>query len=84
MFDQTFKAVDDELRKGAGCSTDPRFIEQAGRMKYLYKLEEGCRTEALLADPMNIIQEAVHELATLISTLYRHLLGARSSLIEAA
>ena len=51
MFEQTFKNIDDVLRKDAGCSGEPDYIEQTSRvlfLKYLDDLEKDKETDAEL------------------------------------
>jgi len=51
MFEQTFKNIDDVLRKEAGCTTELDYTEQSSWLlflKYLNDLEEDRRTEAAL------------------------------------
>ena len=51
MFEQTFKNIDDVLRKEAGCTTELDYTEQTSWLlflKYLDGLEEDKVTEAAL------------------------------------
>ena len=51
MFEQTFKNVDDTLRKDAGCSSELDYIEQTSWilfLKYLDDLEKDRQTAAEL------------------------------------
>lgn len=52
MFEQTFKSIDDILRKDAGCGTELDYLEQTSWilfLKYLDDLEKESRTKADLA-----------------------------------
>lgn len=52
MFEQTFKNIDDSLRKDAGCSSELDYVEQTSWilfLKYLDDLEREKKTAALLA-----------------------------------
>lgn len=52
MFEQSFKNIDDTLRKDAGVSNELDYVEQTSWvlfLKYLNDFEEGKRTEAKLA-----------------------------------
>ncbi len=52
MFEQTFKNIDDELRKDAGCSSELDYIEQTSWvlfLKYLDDLEKDKKTAAELS-----------------------------------
>jgi len=51
MFEQTFKNIDDTLRKDAGCSSELDYVEQTSWvlfLKYLDDLEKDKRDKALL------------------------------------
>jgi type I restriction enzyme M protein len=53
MFEQTFKNIDDILRKDAGCSSELDYVEQTSWilfLKYLDDLEKDRKTAAQLAD----------------------------------
>lgn len=52
MFEQTFKNIDDTLRKDAGCSSELDYVEQTSWvlfLKYLYDLEKDKQTAAELS-----------------------------------
>ena len=52
MFEQTFKNIDDILRKEAGCQSELDYVEQTSWiifLKYLDDLERDRRTKAELA-----------------------------------
>ncbi len=52
MFEQTFKNIDDILRKDAGCGSELDYVEQTSWilfLKYLDDLEKDKETEALLS-----------------------------------
>ena len=52
MFEQTFKNIDDILRKDAGCSSELDYVEQTSWilfLKYLDDLEKDRKTAAELA-----------------------------------
>ena len=51
MFEQSFKNIDNELHKDAGCSTEMNYIEQTSWLlflKYLEDLENNLAMEAEL------------------------------------
>jgi len=55
LFEQTFKNIDDVLRKDAGCSSELDYVEQTSWvlfLKYLDDLEKTKETEAALAGQM--------------------------------
>ncbi|MDT3698519.1 MAG: N-6 DNA methylase [Thermincola sp.] len=52
MFEQTFKNIDDTLRKDAGCSSELDYVEQTSWilfLRYLDDMEKDKRTSALLS-----------------------------------
>ena len=52
MFEQTFKNIDDTLRKDAGCSSELDYVEQTSWilfLKYLDDFEKDKQTAAQLA-----------------------------------
>lgn len=57
MFEQTFKNIDDTLRKDAGCSSELDYVEQTSWilfLKYLDDLEKDKKTAAKLAGKIYI------------------------------
>lgn len=51
MFEQTFKRIDDTLRKDAGCGSELDYVEQSSWilfLKYLFDLEQNKEMEAML------------------------------------
>ena len=64
MFEQTFKNIDDVLRKEAGCSSELDYTEQTSWLlflKYLDDLEQERSLEAQLADkPYEFILDPAH------------------------
>ncbi len=47
MFEQTFRAIDDVLRKEAGCTTELDYTEQTSWMLFLKYLDDLERERAL-------------------------------------
>jgi len=70
-------------RTHAGLATARAANRRGGRKP---ALDEGQirRAKAMLTDPMITVEEVAQELGTATSTLYRHIPGGRSSLIEHA
>jgi type I restriction enzyme M protein len=64
MFEQTFKNIDDVLRKEAGCSSELDYTEQTSWLlflKYLDDLEQERSLEAeLVGKPYEFILDEVH------------------------
>jgi type I restriction enzyme M protein len=64
MFEQTFKNIDDVLRKEAGCSSELDYTEQTSWLlflKYLDDLEQERSLEAeLVGKPYEFILDPVH------------------------
>ena len=64
MFEQTFKNIDDVLRKEAGCTTELDYTEQTSWLlflKYLDDLEQERSLEAELAGkPYEFILDSAH------------------------
>jgi type I restriction enzyme M protein len=60
MFEQAFKRIDDVLRKNAGASSEPDYIEQTSGLlllKYLDRLEQSrAQIAALPAESAEILQ----------------------------
>ena len=65
MFEQTFKNIDDVLRKEAGCTTELDYTEQTSWilfLKYLEDLEHGRAMQAeLVGKPYAFIIDAAHK-----------------------
>jgi DNA invertase Pin-like site-specific DNA recombinase len=70
-------------RTHAGLATARAANRRGGRPK---ALTEGQirHAKAMLADPMITVEEVAHQLGTATSTLYRHIPGGRSAIIEQA
>lgn len=64
MFEQTFKNIDDVLRKEAGCSSELDYTEQTSWLlflKYLDDLEQERSLEAkLVGKPYEFILDEAH------------------------
>ncbi len=65
MFEQTFKNIDDVLRKEAGCSSELDYTEQTSWLlflKYLDDLEQERSLEAeLVGKPYEFILDPAHQ-----------------------
>lgn len=70
-------------RTHAGLATARAANRRGGRPKALSEAQIR-RAKAMLADPTITVEEVAQELGTATSTLYRHIPGGRSSLIERA
>ena len=50
MFEQTFKNIDDSLRKDAGCSSELDYVEQTSWILFLKYLDDYEREKAMAAE----------------------------------
>lgn len=70
-------------RTHAGLATARAANRRGGRRPSLNEAQIR-RAKAMLADPMITVEEVAQQLGTATSTLYRHIPGGRSSLVEQA